>query len=64
MDNAGLDLGKSKATAGLTFVCLSHAKCLERLSKLGEKHMFQLRLREMCALKLAEEALGLQGGGA
>ena len=49
-------LGKSKATAGLTFVCLSRAKRLgdlliepmpfERLSKLGEKHTFQLRLRE------------------
>ena len=31
MGNAVLDLGKSVATAGITFVCLSRAKRLERL---------------------------------
>ena len=37
----------------------------ERRSKLGEKHTFQLRLREEVRLKtLAEETLGLHGVGA
>ena len=37
----------------------------ERLSKLGEKHTFELRLREEVRLKtLAEETLGLHRGGA
>ena len=75
MDRVGIDLGKSEATAGLKFVCLSRARRLgdlliepmpfERLSKLGEKHVFQLRLREEVRFKtLAEETLDLHGGGA
>ena len=74
MDKAVIDLGKSEATAGLSFVCLSRAKRLggpliehiffERLSKLCEKHTFQLRLREEVRLKaLAEVTLCLHGGG-
>ena len=56
MDEAAVDLGKSELTAGLTFVCLSRAKRLvdlllepvpfEMLSKLGDKPIFQLWLRE------------------
>ena len=74
MDKAVIGLSNSEATAGLTFVCLSHAKRLgdlliepisfERLSKLGEKHRFQLKLREEVRLKaLAEETLSLYRGG-
>ena len=75
MDKAVINLGTSEATAGLIFVCLSRAKRLEdllietmpfeRLSKLGEKHTFQLRLREKVRLRtLVEDTLGLHGGGA
>ena len=56
VDKAVIDLGKSEATAGLTFVCLSRAKRLvellvepmlfDRLSKLGEKPALKLRLGE------------------
>ena len=74
MDKAAIYLGKSEATAGITFVCLSRAKRLrdlliepmpfERLPKLGEKPTFQLRLREQVHIRtLAEETLGLHGGG-
>ena len=70
MDKAVIDMGKSEATAGLTLVCLGRAKRLgnlllepmhfERLSKLGEKHTFQLRLRQELRIKTrAEETLGL-----
>ena len=55
MDKAVVDLEKSESTARLTFVCLSRAKRLvdlltepmpfERLSKIGDKPTFQLRLR-------------------
>ena len=73
MDKAVVDLGKSESTAGLTFVCLSRAKRLvdlliepmpfERLSKLDDKHTFQLRLREEVRLRaLARETLHLRGG--
>ena len=66
---AVIDLGKSEATAGLTFVCLSRAKRLldllvepmpfDRLSKLGEKPtLIKLRLEEKVRLKtVAVEAL-------
>ena len=74
MDTTVIDLGKSQATAELTFVCLSRPRRIgdlliepmpfERLSKLGEKHMFRLRLRTEVRLKaLAEETRGLHGGG-
>ncbi|CAN0476826.1 unnamed protein product, partial [Ascophyllum nodosum] len=56
MDKAVVDLGKSKSTAVLTFVCLSRAKRLvdlliepmplERLSKIVDTPTFHLRLRE------------------
>ena len=73
MDKAVVDLGKSESTAGLTFVCLSRAKRLvdllielmpfERLSKLGDKPIFQLRLRGEVRLRaLAGETLPLRGG--
>ena len=74
MDKAVVDLGKSESTAGLTlFVYLSRAKRLvdlliesitfERLSKLGDKPTFQLRLREEVRLRaLAGEALHFHGG--
>ena len=75
MDKAVIDLGKSEATVGLIFFCLSRVKHLgdlliepmpfERLSKRGEKHTFQLRLRKEIRLEaLAGETLGLHGGGA
>ena len=58
---AVFDLGKSEATAGLTFVCVSRAKRLvdllvepmpfDRLSKLGEKLTLKLRLEEEVRLK-------------
>ena len=76
MDKAIIDLGKAETTAGSTFfVCLSRDKRIgdlliepmpfETLSKLGEKHTIQLRLREEVRLKaLAEETLGLHGGEA
>ena len=65
--------GKSKSTAGLTFVCLSRAKCLvdlliesmplERLSKIGDTPTFQMRLREEVRLNaLAGETLRLHRG--
>ena len=74
MDKAIIDLGKSEATAGLIFVCLSRAKRLgdlliepmpfERLSNLGKKRTFQLRLREEERLRtLAEDTLGLHRVG-
>ena len=60
-DKAVIDLEKSEATAGLTFVCLSRAKQLgdllvepmplDRLSKLGEKPTLKLRLEEKVRLK-------------
>ena len=72
MDKAAVDLGKSESTAELTFVCLSRAKRLvdlliepmpfERLSKLGDKPTFQLRLRGEVRLRaLAGEILPLRG---
>ena len=72
MDKAGVDLGKSESTAGLTFVCLSRAKRLvdlliepmpfERLSKLGDKPTFQLRLRGEVRLRaFTGETLHLLG---
>ena len=75
MDKAVIDLGKSEATARLTLVVyLRRAKRFgdlllepmpfEGLSKLGEKHTFQLWLREGVRLKTqAEDLLGLHGGG-
>ena len=61
VDKAVIDLGEFEATAGLTFVCLSHAKRLvdllvepipfDRLSKLGEKTILKLRLEEEVRLK-------------
>ena len=73
MDKAVVDLGKSKSTAGLTFVCLSRAKRLvdlliepmplKRLSKIGDTPTSQLRLREEVRLNvLAGETLRLHGG--
>ena len=73
LDKAVVDLGRSEATAGLTFVCLSRAKRLtdlliepmtfERLSKLGEKPTLRLRLREEERLRaLAGETLHHHGG--
>ena len=73
MDKSAVDLGKSESTAGLAFVCLSRAERLvdlliepkpfERLSKLGDKPTFQLRLREEVRLRaLAGETLHLCGG--
>ena len=74
MDKAAvIDLGKSESTVGLTFVCLNRAKRLvdlligpmpfERLSKLGDKPTFQLRLREEVRLRaLAGETLHLRRG--
>ena len=76
MDKAAVDLGKSKSTAGLTFVCLSRTKRLvdlliiesttfERLSKPGDKPTFELRLPEEVRLRaLAGETLHLNGGEA
>ena len=73
IDKAAIDLDKSEATARLTlFVCLSRAKRLvdlliepmplEKLSKLGEKHAFHLRLREEVRLQaLVEEILVCTG---
>ena len=72
MNKAVVDLGKSEFTAGLTFVCLSRAKRfvdlliepmpLERLSKIGDTPIFQVRLREEVRLNnLAGETLGLHG---
>ena len=53
---AVIDLGKSEATTGLIFVCLSRAKRLvdllveptsfDRLCKLGEKSTLKIRLEE------------------
>ena len=68
VDKAVIDLGKSKAPAGLTFVCLSCAKRLldllvepmlfDRLSNLGEKTTLKLRLEEEMRLKtVAAETL-------
>ena len=73
MDKVVVDLGKPKSTAGLTLVCLSRAKRLvdlllepmtfERVSRLGDKPIFQLRLREEVRLRaLAGEILHLHGG--
>ena len=73
MDKAVVDPRKSESTAGLTFVCLSRAKRLmdlfieqmtfERLSKLGDKPTFQLRLRkELRHRALAGEILHLHWG--
>ena len=73
-DKIVTDPGKSEATAGLIFVCLSRARRLgdlliepmpfERLSKLGERRTFQLRLREEVRLRtLAEDTLDLHGVG-
>ena len=52
-DKAVIDLGKSEATAGLTFPCLNRAKRFldllvepmpfDKLSKLGEKSPLKLR---------------------
>ena len=72
MDKAIVDLGKSESAAGLTFVCLSHAKRLvdlliepmplKGLSKIGDTPTFQLRLREEVRLRaLAGETLHLHG---
>ena len=73
MNKPVVDLGKPESTAGLTFVCLRHAKrrvdlliepmLLERLSKIGDTPTFQLRLREEVRLNaLAGETLRLHGG--
>ena len=73
IDKAVVDLGKSESTAGLTFVCLSRAKRLvnlliepmsfERLSKLGDKPTFQLRLRGEVRLRASTgETLHPRGG--
>ena len=72
MDKAVVDLGKSKSTAGLTFVCLSRAKRLvdlliepmplERLSKIGDTPTYHMRLREEVRLNnIAGETLRLHG---
>ena len=56
-EKAVMDLGKSEATAGLTFVCASRAKRLidlvlvesmpfDKLSKLGDKSTLNIRLEE------------------
>ena len=73
MDKAVVDVGKSGSTAGLAFVYLSRAKRhvdlliepmpFERLSKLGDKPTFQLRLGEEVRLRaLAGETLHNHGG--
>ena len=61
---AVIDLKKSEATAGLTFVCLSRAKRLvdllvepipfDRLSRLGKERTLKVRPEKKSALKRSQ----------
>ena len=68
IEKAVIDPGKSKAAAGLTFLCLSRVKRLvdllvetmpfDRISKLGDRPTLKIRLGEEVRLKaLAAETL-------